>query len=79
MGEKIWESLPGEKQLGVQIGETSPKSYQFRGYDLINGAPSFRYEVDGVAITETLSASKEAVSWRFTVDSPDDDVRVLGP
>lgn len=79
LGEKIWESEPGESRHGVQFGTEAPTQFAFEGYDLKEGHPVFHYEIDGKKISETLTSSPEAVSWTFTIDSPDSEVRILAP
>lgn len=79
LGEKIWESQPGEALHGIRFGETAPREYAFRGYDLEEGHPVFHYEVDGKQVSETLTSSTGQISWTFSVDSPDSEVRILTP
>jgi len=79
LGEKIWQSQPGEKQYGLQFGESSPKSFSYLGYDLVEGHPLFHYLVDGKEISETLTSSLDGVAWTFTIDDPDVEVRLLAP
>lgn len=79
LGEEIWESEPGEKLHGVQLGDSPAESYQYEGYDLIDGTPLYHYQIDGTNISETLTSGPDEVHWSFTVDSPNSDVRVLAP
>ncbi len=79
LGDKIWESTPGEKVHGVQFGENSPESFDYLGYNLVKGHPVFQYEVDGKAISETLTSTPDAVKWTFTIESPEAEVKILTP
>lgn len=79
LGDTIWKSHPGEKVYGLQFGEKAPEDYRYEGYDLVDGIPLYRYELDGTKITETLTSGPEEIHWSFTVENPETDVRVLAP
>lgn len=79
LGEKIWESHPGESIRSIQLGDSPAESYQYEGYDLVDGIPLYHYQIDGTKISETLTSGPDEVHWSFTVDSPKSDVRVLAP
>lgn len=79
LGDKYWEAGGGETTFGVQIGEESTTEVQYRGYSIIAGTPEFHYEVDGTTVRELITSSPEGLTWRFEIDSPGGDVRILAP
>lgn len=79
LGPIFWRSEKGETITGLQIGATSPKFLRFRGYDLVEGTPRFRYEVDGVEVHESIRETDGKLAWSFELESPEDAVRVLVP
>tara|TARA_R110002096_G_scaffold26518_25_gene81863 strand:- start:9066 stop:10145 length:1080 start_codon:yes stop_codon:yes gene_type:complete len=79
LGKKYWETGGGEKTFGLQIGEASTGEVHYRGYNLIAGTPEFHYEVDGATVRELITSTAEGLTWRFEIDSPKGDVRVLAP
>jgi len=79
LGETFWKSQPGETLHGVQFGQRPPQYVKFRGYELIGGLPVFEYEVDGVAVRESLRSGPKGLEWSFKIDSPPADVHVIAP
>ncbi|MDF1826454.1 MAG: plastocyanin/azurin family copper-binding protein [Verrucomicrobiales bacterium] len=79
LGDRIWESRAGEKVYGLKFGDTAPGDYHYLGYDLVEETPVFRYQLDGIDITETLTSTEDSLRWSFTVTDPATDIRVLAP
>ncbi|MEM1295628.1 MAG: plastocyanin/azurin family copper-binding protein [Verrucomicrobiota bacterium] len=79
LGDKYWETGGGETTYGLQIGEESTAEVHYKGYSLVAGTPEFHYEIDGTSVSELITSSPEGLTWRFEIDSPKGDVRVLAP
>ncbi|HUF63301.1 MAG TPA: plastocyanin/azurin family copper-binding protein [Verrucomicrobiales bacterium] len=70
LGEVIWKTADGSR---IRAGSgLDPPEVRFRGYELIAGEPQFHYEIDGVAIRETLAGDLETGGLRrtFSIEKP---------
>ena len=80
LGDVFWQSEPGEKVHGIRFGDEAPESVKFRGYDLVDGLPAFRYEVDGAGVRESIREEGESLAWSFEIEpAPSAPVRILVP
>ena len=79
LGPVFWQSEKGETVPGLQLGTRTPESIRFRGYDLVDDVPRFRYEIDGVTVHESLTESDGKLAWSFQVKNPGGPVRVRVP
>jgi azurin len=60
VGEVFWRDSTAHP---LRFGEAAPQ-VQFKGYRLLKRLPQFRYALDGVELTETLTALPEAAGIR---------------
>jgi cytochrome c2 len=66
----------------LRIGDPNAEHrIRFRGYQLDEGVPVFRYEINGTPVTEKTTATKDnrGLVREFTVTAPKADVTVLDP
>ena len=80
LGDEFWNSGGGERTHGIQIGDESARTADFKGYAIIDGIPEFEYRIDDVLVREWISTGTDGeLSWRFRLDAPGNDVRVFAP
>jgi hypothetical protein len=66
----------------LRIGDPNAEHrVRFRGYQLDQGVPVFRYEINGILVTEKVTATKDnrGLVREFTLTAPKADVTVLDP
>lgn len=81
---KVFYRAP--EQNPFRSGNTDPAKIAFKGYHVENNVPQFRYEVDGLAVTETVTPKEDGtgLNRHFRVETsgqpfrykPDDVERV---
>jgi len=81
LGRKCY-TAPAEFPL--RVGDPGPPTVKYLGYDLINGCPQFRYQVNGVVARELISlrqgagAINQTLLRSFDLGAVDTDVRFNG-
>ncbi len=78
LGEEYWNAGGGEDTRGLQIGDGAGE-LSFKGYQLEGGVPVFEYTIDDVGVRETITSDESGLGWRFRIQSPGGEVRVLAP
>ena len=75
LGDRYF-TASGESPIRFRTADNLPETIRFRGYRILEEGPEFRYEIDGVSVSETImvAPSGEGLLRRFTVDSPDEDI-----
>ncbi len=79
LGDEVWNSGGDESVYGVQIGDSPTEKVDFKGFDILEGIPEFKYQIDGVSVREYITAKDSALNWRFKIEKPSADVRILAP
>ena len=68
-----------QHSLALRLGEAAHiPEVRFRGYRLVDGAPVFVYEIDGVRVEHAIEATEDAVTQTFVLGEVPDKVFFQG-